>query len=61
MLPQPPIEIEQAHPGADDCFPARQIDGDLIQAADVDHQTVIDHRERLVAMTTGASTQRDAS
>jgi hypothetical protein len=59
MVPQAAVAIHQTHPGADDRLPARYIDDDLIQAADVDHQTAIDDRERFVAMPPGASTEGD--
>src|SRR5215211_8925011 len=59
-IPETTVEIAQSHPCPDDRFAALAVDVDSVQSAQVDDQSIVEHRERLVAVPTGASAQRHA-
>jgi hypothetical protein len=57
-IPETTVEIAQSDSRPDDRFAALAVDVDSVQSAQVDEQSIVDHRERLVAMPAGASAQR---
>src|SRR5215213_9513929 len=58
VLPQTTIAIEQVNPGTDDRLPTRHVDLDAGQSTHVDHEPLVDHRERFVAMPTRTRAER---
>src|SRR5215207_3857687 len=58
VLPQATIAVEQANPSADDRLTARLVDVHAGQSTHVVHESVVDDRERFVAVPSRASAQR---